>query len=102
MSQMIKGNLSELEKALEVIIDIFHMHSARVGHFDTLTKGELKQLIESQLVNFLKNQTNHGNLDQLFKDLDKNKDQQLSFGEFMTLISQVTVDTHEHLHHADE
>ncbi|XP_074837169.1 protein S100-A12-like [Carettochelys insculpta] len=102
MSQTIKGNLSELEKALEAIIDIFHRYSKRVGHFDTLTKGELKQLIDSQLVNFLKNQKNQTSIDQLFRDLDKNRDQQLSFGEFMVLICRVTVATHDHLHEGEQ
>ncbi|XP_034648983.1 protein MRP-126-like [Trachemys scripta elegans] len=99
--QTIKGDLSELEKAIETIINIFHQYSVRVGHFDTLTKSELKQLIDKQLVNFLKRQRDQASIDNLFKDLDKNRDQQVSFGEFMVLITRVTIATHEHIHQGE-
>ncbi|XP_075763947.1 protein S100-A12 [Pelodiscus sinensis] len=101
VTQTIKGNLSELEKAMEQIINVFHEYSKRVGHFDTLTKGELKQLIDKQLANFLKNLKDKSTVDSLFRELDKNRDQQLSFGEFMVLICRVTVATHDHLHEGD-
>ncbi|XP_019378613.1 PREDICTED: protein MRP-126-like [Gavialis gangeticus] len=93
---------TELEKSIEKIIDVFHSYSVRVGHFDTLTKMELKLLIQKQLPNYMNNQLKPGQIDALFKDLDKNKDQQLSFGEFMMLITKVTIATHEHLHHCGE
>ncbi|NXY79605.1 M126 protein, partial [Glareola pratincola] len=46
--------LSELEKAMDVIIDVFHQYSRREGDRDTLTKNELKLLIEKQLANYLR------------------------------------------------
>ncbi|XP_038239226.1 protein S100-A12-like [Dermochelys coriacea] len=95
---LIKGDFSELEKAIETIINIFHQYSVRHGHFDTLTMGELRQLIDRHLVNFLKKQKDQTTIDSLFRELDKNKDQQLSFGEFMVLITRVTIATHEHIH----
>ncbi|POI21676.1 hypothetical protein CIB84_014577, partial [Bambusicola thoracicus] len=49
-----QGPLSELEKAIDVIIDVFHQYSRREGDKDTLTKKELKLLIEKQLANYLK------------------------------------------------
>ncbi|XP_006031036.1 protein MRP-126-like [Alligator sinensis] len=102
MSKKCPDAQTELEKAIEKIIDIFHQYSVRVGHFDTLTKMEMKLLIDKQLPNYMKNKIKPGEIDALFKDLDKNKDQQLSFGEFMGLISKVTIATHEHLHHCGE
>ncbi|KAG6923790.1 protein MRP-126-like [Chelydra serpentina] len=98
----IKGDLSELEKALETVISVFHKFSKRVGHFDTLTKGELKQLIDKQLVNYLKHVKNQVSIDVLFKDLDKNRDQQLSFAEFMVLITRVTIACHDHMHEGEQ
>ncbi|CAM4620711.1 protein S100-A12-like isoform X2 [Lepidochelys kempii] len=95
---LIKEEFSELEKAIETIINIFHQYSVRIGHWDTLAKKELKQLIDRHLVNFLKTRKDHSAIDSLFKELDKNKDQQLSFGEFMILITRVTIATHEHIH----
>lgn len=49
-----QGPLSELEKSIDVIIDVFHQYSRREGDKDTLTRKELKLLIEKQLVNYLK------------------------------------------------
>lgn len=48
------GKMTKLEEHLEGIINVFHQYSARVGDFDTLSKGEMKQLITKQLPNTLK------------------------------------------------
>ncbi|KAM9251767.1 protein MRP-126-like [Cariama cristata] len=94
--------LSELEKAMDVIIDVFHQYSRREGDRDTLTKAELKLLIEKQLVNYLKHVKNKATIDEIMKDLDINKDSQLSFCEVMLLIIRVTIATHEHLHEVED
>ncbi|NWI71434.1 M126 protein, partial [Todus mexicanus] len=97
-----QGQLSELEKAMDVIIDVFHQYSRREGDRDTLTKNELKLLIEKQLANYLKHVKNQATIDQIMKDLDVNKDKQLSFNEVMMLIIRVTIATHDHLHEAED
>ncbi|NXX20266.1 M126 protein, partial [Podargus strigoides] len=94
--------LSELEKSMDVIIDVFHQYSRREGDRDTLTKKELKLLIEQQLVNYLKHVKNKATIDEIMKDLDINKDAQLSFCEVMLLITRVTIATHEHLHEVED
>ncbi|KFP92291.1 Protein MRP-126, partial [Apaloderma vittatum] len=86
---------SELEKAMDIIIDVFHQYSRREGDRDTLTKSELKLLIEKQLANYLKHVKNKATIDTIMKDLDLNKDAQISFGEMMLLIVRVTIATHE-------
>ncbi|NXI20392.1 M126 protein, partial [Irena cyanogastra] len=93
--------LSQLEKAMDTIIDVFHLYSRREGDRDTLTKQELKLLIEKQLANYLKHVKSKATIDQIMKDLDLNKDAQLSFGEVMLLIVRVTCATHEHLHEVE-
>ncbi|KAM9368369.1 protein MRP-126-like [Phaethornis superciliosus] len=94
--------LSDLEKAMNVIIDVFHLYSRREGDRDTLTKKELKLLIEKQLANYLKNVKNKATIDEIMKDLDINKDAQISFCEVMLLITRVTIATHEHLHDIED
>ncbi|XP_030147505.3 protein MRP-126 [Taeniopygia guttata] len=94
--------LSELEKAMDVIIDVFHQYSRREGDRDTLTKKELKLLIDKQLANYLKHVKSKATIDQIMKDLDVNKDAQLSFGEVMLLVTRVTCATHEHLHEVED
>ncbi|KFV17900.1 Protein MRP-126, partial [Tauraco erythrolophus] len=83
-------------------IDVFHQYSVQEGHRDTLSKKELKLLIEKQLANYLKHVKNRGTIDEIMKDLDVNKDQQVSFSEVMMLITRVTIATHEHLHAVED
>ncbi|KFW65871.1 Protein MRP-126, partial [Pygoscelis adeliae] len=93
---------SELEKAMDIIIDVFHQYSRREGNRDTLTKKELKLLIEQQLVNYLKLVKDKATIDEIMKDLDINKDAQISFSEVMLLIIRVTIAAHEHLHDIED
>lgn len=46
--------MTKLEDHLEGIINIFHQYSVRTGHYDTLTKCELKKLITTELANTIK------------------------------------------------
>ncbi|XP_017923315.1 protein MRP-126 isoform X1 [Manacus vitellinus] len=101
-SSQSQEQLSELEKAMDVIIDVFHHYSRREGDRDTLTKKELKLLIEKHLANYLKHVKNKATIDEIFKDLDINKDAQISFCEMMMLIVRVTSATHEHLHEVED
>ncbi|NXC59137.1 M126 protein, partial [Aleadryas rufinucha] len=94
--------LSELEKAMDIIIDVFHQYSRREGDLDTLTKKELKLLIEKQMANYLKHVKVQATIDQIMKDLDVNKDAQISFAEMMLLVTRVTCATHEHLHEQED
>ncbi|NXA73870.1 M126 protein, partial [Thryothorus ludovicianus] len=101
-AQQSQEQLSELEKAMDVIIDVFHQYSRREGDRDTLTKKELKLMIEKQLANYLKHVKSKATIDQIMKDLDVNKDAQINFGEMMLLVTRVTCATHEHLHEVED
>lgn len=46
--------MTKLEDHMEGIINVFHQFSVRRGHFDKLSKGEMKQLITRELPNALK------------------------------------------------
>ncbi|NWH80680.1 M126 protein, partial [Piaya cayana] len=94
--------LSELEKSMDVIIDVFHQYSRREGDRDTLVKQELKLMIEKQFANYLRHVKNKATIDEIMKDLDVNKDDQISFAEVMMLITRVTIATHEHLHEVED
>ncbi|XP_006214797.1 protein S100-A12 [Vicugna pacos] len=90
--------MTKLEEHLEGIINIFHQYSVRVGHYDTLSKGELKQLITRQLGNTLKNTKDQATIDKIFQDLDANKDGQVNFEEFIALVARVLLTAHEEIH----
>lgn len=45
--------MSELEKAVVALIDVFHRYSGREGDKHKLKKSELKELINAELSHFL-------------------------------------------------
>ena len=45
--------MSELEKAVVALIDVFHQYSGREGDKHKLKKSELKELINNELSHFL-------------------------------------------------
>lgn len=51
---MASGELTELETAIEKIVQIFFVHAAREGKKGTLTAGEFKELVTLQLPNLMK------------------------------------------------
>ncbi|XP_077011768.1 protein S100-A12-like [Tamandua tetradactyla] len=94
--------MTKLEDHLEGIINVFHHYSVRVGHYDTLSKSELKRMITKELPNTLKNTKDQGAIDKIFHDLDTDKNGQLTFEEIMALITQVLVTAHENMHKEHE
>ncbi|XP_021537718.1 protein S100-A12 [Neomonachus schauinslandi] len=90
--------MTKLEDHLEGIINVFHQYSVRVGHFDKLSRGEMKQLITRELPNTLKNTKDQATIDKIFQNLDADKDGQVDFGEFVSLIVSVLVTAHDDIH----
>ncbi|XP_063002114.1 protein S100-A12-like [Elgaria multicarinata webbii] len=86
---------TQLEAALETIINVFHQYSVRDGHFDTLSEKEMAELMKKELPNFLKDKNNPKAIDEMFNDLDKNKNGEVSFEEYLTLLSRVLITSNE-------
>uniref|UniRef100_A0A8C7E1S7 S100 calcium binding protein A13 n=1 Tax=Naja naja TaxID=35670 RepID=A0A8C7E1S7_NAJNA len=83
---MASSNLTELELAIEKVVDIFFQCASREGNKATLTTSEFKELVTLQLPNLMKNV---GNLEEKMKTLDVNSDQELKFGEYWRLIGEL-------------
>lgn len=49
----VASRMSELEKAMVALIDIFHQYSGKEGDKHKLKKSELKELINNELSHFL-------------------------------------------------
>ncbi|XP_012514080.1 PREDICTED: protein S100-A12 [Propithecus coquereli] len=90
--------MSKLEQHMEGIINVFHQYSIRTGDYDTLSKGELSQLLSKELANTIKNTRDKETVDNIFAGLDTNRDQQVDFVEFMTLVASVLKTAHENIH----
>ncbi|XP_074850345.1 protein S100-Z [Carettochelys insculpta] len=82
---------TQLEKAMDTLIKIFHHYSGKEGDKYKLNKGELKQLLTSELTDFLSCQKDPQLVDKILKDLDTNKDNEVDFNEFVILVGALTV-----------
>ncbi|XP_006892462.1 PREDICTED: protein S100-G [Elephantulus edwardii] len=65
---------------------IFEKYAAKEGDPDQLSKEELKQLIEKEFPSLLKGPSS---LNDLFQELDKNGDGEISFDEFLEVVKKV-------------
>ncbi|XP_060537951.1 protein S100-A1-like isoform X2 [Pantherophis guttatus] len=81
---MTSSAMTELEKAIETIVDVFFKYSTREGDQATLTTGEFKELATAQLPNLMKTQKYP-----IMRDLDKNGDGKVSFQEFVKLVAAI-------------
>ncbi|XP_075301397.1 protein S100-A8-like [Opisthocomus hoazin] len=96
------GNCT-MEKALKTIVDVYHRYSIREGKPDSLNFNDFNTLLKEQAPNFLKacERYRPGYLQNLFRETDVNKDHDLSFEEFTTVLSKITNDAHHISHNED-
>ncbi|KAL2779973.1 protein S100-P, partial [Daubentonia madagascariensis] len=87
--------MTELETAMGMIIDVFARYSGGEGNSQTLTKGELKVLMEKELPGFLQSGKEKDVVDKLLKDLDANGDAQVDFNEFIVFVAALTSACHK-------
>ncbi|XP_068188826.1 ictacalcin-like [Antennarius striatus] len=78
--------MSDILRAITLLVDVFRKYAGREGDPDSLTKPELRELLDRELRGFLTGEDDQKKLDELFKDLDENKDNTVSFQEFGTLV----------------
>uniref|UniRef100_A0A8D0B0S7 Protein S100 n=1 Tax=Salvator merianae TaxID=96440 RepID=A0A8D0B0S7_SALMN len=82
---------SLLEGAMDTLIKVFHHYSAKEGDKYKLNKGELKDLLTSELTDFLSCQKDPQLVDKIMRDLDINRDNEVDFNEFVVLVAALTV-----------
>ncbi|XP_051577152.1 protein S100-A1-like [Myxocyprinus asiaticus] len=82
---------SDLERAMETMIVVFHRYAGREGISTTLSRRELKQLMETELSSFLKSQKDAAAVDKIMKDLDANGDGEVNFEEFVSLVVGLSI-----------
>ncbi|KAM4798996.1 protein S100-G [Urocitellus parryii] len=75
------------KKSPEELKRIFEKYAAKEGDPDQLSKDELKLLIQTEFPTLLKGSST---IDDLFKELDKNGDGEVSFEEFQVLVRKIS------------
>ncbi|XP_056261984.1 protein S100-A1 [Pseudoliparis swirei] len=86
---------SQLQKAMEGLIEVFHSYSGKEGDKYKLSKLELKSLLQGELADFLSASKDPRVVDKIFSDLDENKDGEVDFQEFVVLVAALTVACNE-------
>uniref|UniRef100_A0A8C8Z312 Protein S100 n=1 Tax=Prolemur simus TaxID=1328070 RepID=A0A8C8Z312_PROSS len=74
------------KKSPEELKSMFEKYAAKEGDPDQLSKDELKLLMQAEFPNLLKGPNT---LDDLFQELDKNGDGEVSFEEFQLFVKKI-------------
>merc|ERR1711931_153662 len=82
---------SDLETCMETMMMVFHRYADEDGDTKSLSKKELKKLMETELASFLKTQKDPKTVDKIMKDLDQNKDGKVDFEEFVALVVGLSI-----------
>ncbi|NWU72261.1 S100Z protein, partial [Pterocles burchelli] len=80
-----------LEDVMDTLIRIFHHYSGKEGDRHKLSKRELKELLTSELTDFLSGQKHPLLIDKIMKNLDSNNYNEVDFNEFVILVAALTV-----------
>ncbi|XP_004403097.1 PREDICTED: protein S100-A8 [Odobenus rosmarus divergens] len=86
--------LTELESAMNSLIEVYHRYSLEKGNYHALYRDDLKKLLETECPLYMKKK----DADTWFKELDINSDGAINFEEFLILVIKAGVDAHKEIH----
>ncbi|XP_025719053.1 protein S100-A6 [Callorhinus ursinus] len=78
-----------LDQAIGLLVAIFHKYSGREGDKNTLSKKELKELIQKELT--ISANLQDADIAKLMDDLDRNKDEVMNFQEYVTFLGALAL-----------
>ncbi|XP_067169412.1 protein S100-A6-like [Apteryx mantelli] len=78
-----------LDQAIGLLVCIFHKYAGKEGNKNTLSKKELKELIQKELTIGPKLQ--EAEIVGLMADLDRNQDQEVNFQEYVTFLGALAM-----------
>ncbi|KAL1772440.1 hypothetical protein HispidOSU_019917 [Sigmodon hispidus] len=86
--------LSDLEQALESIVEVYHKYSQLQRNKHALYRDDLQKLLSTECSQYLQKK----NADTIFREMDINQDQAINFEEFLVLLIKVGVEAHKDSH----
>ncbi|XP_006031033.1 protein S100-A6 [Alligator sinensis] len=84
-----------LDQAIGTLVHVFHKYSGKEGDKNTLSKQELKELVQKELS--LGPKLKDAEITKLMATLDHNKDQEVNFQEYVTFLAAMAMVYHEEL-----
>ncbi|XP_064210543.1 ictacalcin-like isoform X1 [Anguilla rostrata] len=91
------AEMSNLQKGMSMLISVFHQYSGKEGDSKTLTKGELTDLLNSEMGDIFGKASDKQALDKIFKSLDADKSGTVDFQEYVTFVACITMLCNESL-----
>ncbi|KAG8504994.1 Protein S100-A8 [Galemys pyrenaicus] len=85
---------TDLEKAMNSIINVYHKYSLEKGNYHSLYPSDMKKLLETECPDYVKRKS----ADTWFQELDINSDQALNFQEFLIFVVKIGVLGHKESH----
>ncbi|KAM7377616.1 hypothetical protein PAMA_014088 [Pampus argenteus] len=89
--------MTQLETAMAILMNTFDTYAAGEGNKDSLSKNEVKTLLEKELPGLLKAAKNQEEVDKMLKGLDFNGDSEVDFSEFVVLVAALTCACHDRI-----
>ncbi|CAJ1086609.1 protein S100-P [Xyrichtys novacula] len=91
--------MTKLLISMGIMHDVFQTYAKRDGDAETLSKRELKELLQAELPGFLescasKEKENEEKVKQLVLGLDQDGDEKMDFSEFVIFITAVILMIH--------
>ncbi|MBV97412.1 hypothetical protein ESR_12958, partial [Eschrichtius robustus] len=94
VGQILGTMLTDLESAMNCLVDVYHKYSLVKGNYHSIYRDDLKKLLQTECPKFLEKK----DADTWFKELDVNEDDALNFREFLSLVIKVGLAAHEDIH----
>ncbi|XP_061564198.1 ictacalcin-like [Cololabis saira] len=88
--------MSDVQKAMDLLVTSFSKYSGKEGDKNTLSKEELKELLQNEFGVKLRNANDKAAVDKFFNDLDANWNNSVDFSEFITNVCSLTLMSHEY------
>ncbi|XP_004632521.1 protein S100-A8 [Octodon degus] len=85
---------TELEKALDNVVSVYHKYSEVKGNHHAIYKDDLKKLLTKECPQYTKKKSAR----EWFRLLDINEDGAVNFQEFLVLVVKVALRAHEESH----
>ncbi|XP_072840525.1 protein S100-A6 [Pogona vitticeps] len=78
-----------LDQGIGLLITIFHKYACKEGNKNTLSKKELKELIQNEMT--IGPKLNDAEIKGLMDDLDRDKDSEVNFQEYCTFLAAIAM-----------
>ncbi|XP_004073748.1 ictacalcin isoform X1 [Oryzias latipes] len=89
------STMSDIQKAMALLITSFSKYAGREGDKNTLSKEELKELLQTEFGDMVCKSDDKEAIDRIFRDLDTNQSNSVDFSEFVKLVCCLTQMCHE-------